>query len=286
MLLPVLARKYRPQNFAEVIGQDAMVRTLSNAIASGRIAQAFMLTGVRGIGKTTTARIIARALNCVGPDGKGGPTIEPCGVCEHCTAIAQEALANIARHARAREVHVTLDADRRELALTIKDDGAGFDQGQPERGQGLPVGGREGFQQATRGGPVACPQVILQLPGQVREPLEPQGAQGSPQLVGIGDGGLGVPFLQGLPQGGHPEGHIRLEQPDQFPHQARLGPHLQEVPERPGIKDGKQVRQGSSGCLHRTSSTGRNRAMRSGWERGWTGLRTRGLPDGRPPAAG
>ena len=67
-----------------------MVRTLSNAIAAGRIAHAFVLTGVRGVGKTTTARIIARALNCVGPDGKGGPTIDPCGVCEHCVAIAED----------------------------------------------------------------------------------------------------------------------------------------------------------------------------------------------------
>ncbi|HEY7609479.1 MAG TPA: DNA polymerase III subunit gamma/tau [Alphaproteobacteria bacterium] len=86
----VLARKYRPVTFAELVGQDALVRTLTNAIRTGRIAHAFVLTGVRGIGKTTTARIIARALNCVGPDGKGGPTIEPCGVCEHCTAIAQD----------------------------------------------------------------------------------------------------------------------------------------------------------------------------------------------------
>ncbi|HEX2151750.1 MAG TPA: DNA polymerase III subunit gamma/tau, partial [Stellaceae bacterium] len=86
----VLARKYRPQTFAEIIGQDAMVRTLSNAIASGRIAQAFMLTGVRGIGKTTTARIIARALNCIGPDGAGGPTILPCGDCVNCRAIAED----------------------------------------------------------------------------------------------------------------------------------------------------------------------------------------------------
>jgi len=86
----VLARKYRPVTFAELVGQDALVRTLTNAIRTGRIAHAFILTGVRGIGKTTTARIIARALNCVGPDGKGGPTIEPCGACEHCTAIAQD----------------------------------------------------------------------------------------------------------------------------------------------------------------------------------------------------
>ena len=86
----VLARKYRPQSFAEVIGQEAMVRTLSNAIATGRIAHAFMLTGVRGVGKTTTARIIARALNCIGPDGAGGPTIAPCGECVHCRAIAED----------------------------------------------------------------------------------------------------------------------------------------------------------------------------------------------------
>ena len=85
----VLARKYRPATFAQLTGQEAMVRTLTNAIASGRIAQAFMLTGVRGVGKTTTARIIARALNCVGPDGKGGPTAEPCGACEPCVAIAE-----------------------------------------------------------------------------------------------------------------------------------------------------------------------------------------------------
>jgi DNA polymerase III subunit gamma/tau len=86
----VLARKYRPQTFAEVIGQEAMVRTLSNAIASGRIAHAFILTGVRGVGKTTTARIIARALNCIGSDGAGGPTISPCGECVHCRSIAED----------------------------------------------------------------------------------------------------------------------------------------------------------------------------------------------------
>ncbi|MGE5516475.1 MAG: DNA polymerase III subunit gamma/tau [Bacteroidota bacterium] len=86
----VLARKYRPTDFASLIGQEAMVRTLTNAIQSGRLAHAFVLTGVRGVGKTTTARIIARALNCVGPDGQGGPTIDPCGVCEHCRAIAED----------------------------------------------------------------------------------------------------------------------------------------------------------------------------------------------------
>ncbi|MEA2808916.1 MAG: polymerase subunit gamma/tau [Rhodospirillaceae bacterium] len=86
----VLARKYRPVDFTTLVGQEAMVRTLRNAIATGRIAHAFMLTGVRGVGKTTTARIIARALNCVGPDGKGGPTVDPCGVCENCKAITED----------------------------------------------------------------------------------------------------------------------------------------------------------------------------------------------------
>nr|MDQ3075021.1 DNA polymerase III subunit gamma/tau [Pseudomonadota bacterium] len=85
----VLARKYRPQSFGELIGQDAMVTTLGNAIARGRIAHAFLLTGVRGVGKTTTARLVAKALNCIGPDGQGGPTIDPCGVCEPCVAIAE-----------------------------------------------------------------------------------------------------------------------------------------------------------------------------------------------------
>jgi DNA polymerase-3 subunit gamma/tau len=91
----VLARKYRPSTFAELIGQEAMVRTLTNAIATGRIAHAFVMTGVRGVGKTTTARIIARALNCVGPDGKGGPTASPCGVCEPCRAIADDRFVDV-----------------------------------------------------------------------------------------------------------------------------------------------------------------------------------------------
>ncbi|MDX1702654.1 MAG: DNA polymerase III subunit gamma/tau [Altererythrobacter ishigakiensis] len=85
----VLARKYRPQTFSELIGQDAMVRTLGNAIERDRLAHAFLMTGVRGVGKTSTARLIAKALNCVGPDGQGGPTIDPCGQCEPCTAIAE-----------------------------------------------------------------------------------------------------------------------------------------------------------------------------------------------------
>jgi DNA polymerase-3 subunit gamma/tau len=91
----VLARKYRPSTFAEMIGQEAMVKTLTNAIATGRIAHAFILTGVRGVGKTTTARIIARALNCIGPDGKGGPTASPCGVCEPCKAIADDRFVDV-----------------------------------------------------------------------------------------------------------------------------------------------------------------------------------------------
>lgn len=85
----VLARKYRPQTFSELIGQDAMVQTLGNAIARDRLAHAFLMTGVRGVGKTSTARLIAKALNCIGPDGEGGPTIDPCGVCEPCVAISE-----------------------------------------------------------------------------------------------------------------------------------------------------------------------------------------------------
>ena len=85
----VLARKYRPQTFATLIGQDAMVQTLGNAIRRDRLAHAFLMTGVRGVGKTSTARLIAKALNCIGSDGQGGPTIDPCGVCEPCLAIAE-----------------------------------------------------------------------------------------------------------------------------------------------------------------------------------------------------
>ncbi len=85
----VLARKYRPQTFAQLIGQDAMVQTLANAIKRDRLAHAFLMTGVRGVGKTSTARLIAKALNCIGPDGQGGPTIETCGMCEPCVAIAE-----------------------------------------------------------------------------------------------------------------------------------------------------------------------------------------------------
>ncbi len=86
----VLARKYRPQTFTDMIGQEVLVRTLTNAFAADRVAPAFIFTGVRGTGKTTTARIVAKCLNCVGPDGTGGPTIAPCGVCENCRAIAED----------------------------------------------------------------------------------------------------------------------------------------------------------------------------------------------------
>ncbi len=86
----VLARKYRPRTFSELIGQESMVRTLTNAIHADRLPHAFILTGVRGVGKTSTARIIARALNCVGVDGNSGPTSKSCGVCPHCKAITED----------------------------------------------------------------------------------------------------------------------------------------------------------------------------------------------------
>ena len=86
----VLARKYRPQTFSDLIGQETLVKTLANALQHGRLAHAFVLTGVRGIGKTTTARIIAKGLNCVGEDGQGGPTINPCGVCSNCLSIKED----------------------------------------------------------------------------------------------------------------------------------------------------------------------------------------------------
>jgi len=85
----VLARKYRPETFADMVGQDAMVRTLKNAFEADRIAHAFVMTGIRGTGKTTTARIIAKGMNCIGLDGNGGPTTEPCGKCEHCVSIME-----------------------------------------------------------------------------------------------------------------------------------------------------------------------------------------------------
>ena len=85
----VLARKYRPQSFNELLGQDALVQTLSNAIKNNRLHHAYILTGIRGVGKTTTARIIAKTLNCIGKDSHSGPTINPCGICENCKAISE-----------------------------------------------------------------------------------------------------------------------------------------------------------------------------------------------------
>ncbi len=113
----VLARKYRPQTFQQLIGQEAMVQTLGNAIQRGRLAHAFLMTGVRGVGKTSTARLIAKALNCIGPDGQGGPTISPCGICEPCTAIAE------GRHIDVREMdaasHTGVD-DVREIIEAVR----------------------------------------------------------------------------------------------------------------------------------------------------------------------
>jgi DNA polymerase-3 subunit gamma/tau len=113
----VLARKYRPQTFAELIGQDAMVTTLGNAIARDRLAHAFLMTGVRGVGKTSTARLIAKALNCIGPDGQGGPTIQPCGICEPCRAIAEGRHIDViemdaASHTGVDDVREIIDASR------------------------------------------------------------------------------------------------------------------------------------------------------------------------------
>jgi DNA polymerase-3 subunit gamma/tau len=113
----VLARKYRPQTFSELIGQDAMVQTLANASERGRSAHAFVLTGVRGVGKTSTARLVAKALNCVGPDGRGGPTIDPCGVCEQCRAIAEGRHIDViemdaASHTGVDDVREIIDAVR------------------------------------------------------------------------------------------------------------------------------------------------------------------------------
>ncbi|HEY8190602.1 MAG TPA: DNA polymerase III subunit gamma/tau, partial [Micavibrio sp.] len=113
----VLARKYRPRNFDELIGQDALVRTLKNAIDSNRIAHGFMLTGVRGVGKTTTARIIARALNYTGPDGKSGPTAGPTDDCDICRAIAEDRHPDViemdaASHTKVEEMRQLLDGVR------------------------------------------------------------------------------------------------------------------------------------------------------------------------------
>jgi len=113
----VLARKYRPSRFSELIGQDAMVQTLGNAIKRDRLAHAFLMTGVRGVGKTSTARLIAKALNCIGEDGQGGPTIDPCGQCEPCRSIAEGSFIDViemdaASHTGVDDVREIIEAVR------------------------------------------------------------------------------------------------------------------------------------------------------------------------------
>ncbi|WP_085900919.1 DNA polymerase III subunit gamma/tau [Kiloniella majae] len=113
----VLARKYRPASFSDLYGQDALVQTITNAIVTDRLAHAFILTGVRGVGKTTSARIIAKALNCIGADGQGGPTADPCGVCESCTSIAQDRHVDVMEMDAASRTGV---GDIRELIESVR----------------------------------------------------------------------------------------------------------------------------------------------------------------------
>ncbi|MFM2118958.1 MAG: hypothetical protein RL722_426, partial [Pseudomonadota bacterium] len=83
----VLARKYRPRSFAEMVGQEHVVQALGNALTQQRLHHAYLFTGTRGVGKTTVSRILAKSLNCTGADGQGGITAAPCGVCPACRDI-------------------------------------------------------------------------------------------------------------------------------------------------------------------------------------------------------
>ena len=113
----VLARKYRPATFSDLIGQDTMVRTLTNAFEANRIAQAFILTGIRGTGKTSTARIIAKGVNCIGEDGNGSSTTEPCGKCEHCESISNGRHVDVFEMDAASKTGV---ADIREIIESVQ----------------------------------------------------------------------------------------------------------------------------------------------------------------------
>lgn len=113
----VLARKYRPQNFSQLVGQDVLVKSLSQAIESNKIPHAFIFSGVRGVGKTTTARILARAFNCVGIDGNGGPTIAPCGQCKPCLSVGSGQHMDViemdaASHTSVDDIRELIDAAR------------------------------------------------------------------------------------------------------------------------------------------------------------------------------
>ncbi|MDG2373080.1 MAG: DNA polymerase III subunit gamma/tau [Paracoccaceae bacterium] len=113
----VLARKYRPATFSDLIGQDTMVKTLTNAFEANRIAQAFILTGIRGTGKTSTARIISKGVNCIGEDGNGSSTTEPCGKCEHCESISNGRHVDVFEMDAASKTGV---ADVREIIESVQ----------------------------------------------------------------------------------------------------------------------------------------------------------------------
>jgi len=112
----VFARKYRPKTFSELVGQEVLVKTLEGSLSSGRIPHAFLMTGIRGTGKTTTARLLARGLNCVGADGAGGSTLSPCGLCQHCLSALQERHLDIIEFDAASRTGVD---DMRELIDSV-----------------------------------------------------------------------------------------------------------------------------------------------------------------------